>query len=158
MRIFFFLFFTFFYFPAHAGEFYLGGLSDHFLDEKEDVDLNESHSLVAYEQSQLVAAYFDNSYGEDTFAAGYHFKKRWGRWTSGVIAGASYGYRDCLEGSPDQMNSRRICPFLAPAISYRAYVDGMKVEPTLLVFGRAAVVTIRVSPDQIAQMVMKDHR
>jgi hypothetical protein len=58
--------------PAMADALYLGGISEHF-SSGENFHFNERHSLLAMERDQWIAAYFDNSYGEDTFAAGYHF-------------------------------------------------------------------------------------
>jgi hypothetical protein len=129
---------------------YLGGWSTHPFSNH---DYNESHNLVAVEHSGWTVGFFDNSYDEDTLAAGYHIKPkltRLGEWQAGAVAGVSYGYRDCSKGWDREGQRRRFCPMLAPSLSYNGWTEATGVKPTFLVLGPAAVVTVGVDLDRLA--------
>lgn len=102
-----------------------------------DEDYNSTHNLLAVEHEQVFAGYFRNSYDEDAFAAGYRFQKSWGDFEGGLLVGATYGYRDCLKGYADA--DRRLCPAVAPMVSYTRY----RVQPTVILLGNAVAVSVR---------------
>lgn len=114
---------------------YAGAWSDHPFSNHE---YNEDHRLIAFEHNQVFAGYFRNSYGEDSFATGYRFKRAYGDWEVGLLAGASYGYRSCIKGWEDQ--PRRYCPLIAPMVSYTKH----RLQPTLVIMGPAVALSFRI--------------
>lgn len=113
---------------------YAGAWSKHFGNE----EYNEQHDLIAIEHKNVIAGYFRNSYDEDALTAGYKFKRDYGPLEAGVMAGAVYGYRHCFKGWAEQ--DRRVCPMLAPYVSW----DAGPVNPTVLVLGNAVAISIRI--------------
>lgn len=69
---------------VNAATAFLGAVSEHPFSNH---DYNENHRLIGIEVGGWTAAYFENSYGEDTFAAGYTFKHRWNNWKVGYSLG-----------------------------------------------------------------------
>ncbi len=114
---------------------YAGAWSDHpFSDE----DYNESHRLAAIEYSSVVAGYFRNSYGEDSFITGYRFKRSVGHWEGSLLVGATWGYRHCFKGYADR--DKRFCPVAVPMVAYTKY----RLQPGVMILGNAVAVTARV--------------
>lgn len=141
---------------AHADTTaYLGGWSDHPFSDHE---YNENHRLLAVEHDGWTAAFFDNSYDEDTLAAGYHFKPqltRLGHFQAGAVAGLSYGYRDCRKGWDREGQRRRVCPMLAPSLSYTGWEDATSIKPTVLVLGSAVVATVGIDLNRLANFIQR---
>lgn len=103
-------------------------------------EFNESNDLLAIEYKNVFVGYFRNSFDDDTFALGYRFSHKIGKhWEASLVAGATYGYRDCTS-SWDQFESKKVCPALSPMLSYTKY----KLKPTVAVIGEAVSLTGRV--------------
>jgi len=102
-------------------------------------DYNETHNLAALEHDQLMAGYFKNSYGDDSFMAAYRFKEPVTPHIElSLLAGASYWYRgDCL--TQDASEPKSVCPLVAPAVTYTEH----RVEPSVMVMGNALVLSVR---------------
>lgn len=96
---------------ALADSIRFGGVSTH-LSEK---DYNSFHRFIGYERGDWYAAYFRNSYYEDTFAVG---KTLWKKETNGadlmLKAGIDYGYREdskCYKyQGMGNTSDRTVCP------------------------------------------------
>tara|TARA_R100000152_G_C6782307_1_gene219774 strand:+ start:17583 stop:17996 length:414 start_codon:yes stop_codon:yes gene_type:complete len=101
---------------SHADKLYLGAKSYHFDRSK---DYNETHKLVMYEREGYVAAYFNNSYDEDTFLLGKRlYYPLTDNLTTSVMVGATYGYRS-LRKPGDLSRSRKVLPAVTLSIEYR---------------------------------------
>lgn len=106
--------------------------------EKIEHSFNESNRLLAIEYKRVFAGYFKNSFNDDSFALGYRFSKQWGNWEGSILAGVTYGYRDCTS-SWDQFEDKKVCPAVSPMITYTKY----DIKPTLIVIGEAISLTAR---------------
>lgn len=96
-------------------ELYIGGWSKHFTGG----DYNEQHNLVGINYNSYVGAYFKNSYGRDTYLIGRDFRWSYKDLHAGVIAGLTYGYRECFG---DDVGGAKLCPTPIPYIGYDATV------------------------------------
>lgn len=116
---------------------FLGAVTDHpFSDE----EFNENNRLAAIEYGGIFAGYFNNSYGEDTFALGYRAKKQITKNIEiSAVMGVTYGYRNCTSGWSDT-NGKKLCPAFAPMISYTKY----RIQPTIAVIGEAVSLTAKI--------------
>ncbi len=139
---------------AAADRLYLGALSEHPASNP-DQEFNESHKLIAYERDGWIGGYFDNSYGEDTLFVGSRFSVQVRDLEFSLVAGASYGYRDCVKGQDWPITSRRVCPMLAPAISYTGIETALDLQPTLLLIGKAVVLTVSVDSEKAVKLLQK---
>lgn len=113
---------------------YAGAWSDHPFSDHE---YNEEHNLAAIEYKSVVAGYFRNSYGEDSFVTGCRFKRAWGDLEASLLVGATFGYRHCIKGMADR--DRRVCPVAVPMVAYTKY----RVQPGVMILGNAVAVTVR---------------
>ena len=91
-------------------DLYLGAWSKHF----DSYDYNEENRLLAVSHNNWVGGRFDNSYGRETWFAGYDFKWRGEFFQAGVLAAVSRGYTTCFG---DDGSSSNICPMPLPYIS-----------------------------------------
>lgn len=108
---------------------YLGALSQHFSSE----DYNERHKLAMVEYNGFVGGYFNNSYDEDSFLAGYKWRTEFldlplPHLETSIITAATYGYRDCIKGWADA--DRRVCGFAAAQLDYTKWE---RYHPSLIV-------------------------
>jgi len=99
---------------------YLGALSQHFSSE----DYNERHKLVMVEHNGFVGGYFNNSYDEDSFLAGYKWRLPnldlpVPNLETSAIAAATYGYRSCSKGWSD--SDRDVCGMVAAQFDYTGF-------------------------------------
>lgn len=99
---------------------YLVALSKHFSAE----DYNERHKLVMVEREGWIAGYFNNSYGEDSFLAGYKWRTEFldiplPDLETSIIGAATYGYRSCSKGWSD--TGRDVCGMVAVQIDYTGF-------------------------------------
>jgi len=100
-------------------------------------DYNETHKLLAVEHEQIMAGYFENSHGDDSFLAAYRWRvARYQDVRVSVLAGGVYGYSHCTKG--DDGGSKKLCPLIAPAVTYTAF----SVQPSLSLMGNAVVFSI----------------
>lgn len=123
--------------PAQAETYaHLGAWSHHVGTNQ---DYNETHNLAALEHNQIIAGYFKNSYGDDSFMAAYRFKEPVTPHIElSLLAGASYGYRgDCM--TQDGSEPKSVCPLVAPVVTYTEY----RVEPSIMLMGSAVVLSVR---------------
>lgn len=127
---------------VNADTLFLGGFSRHPFSNH---DYNESHNLVGYARNNWTAAYFKNSYGEDSFAAGYTFKKQFNDdWEGGLLVGASYGYRNCMKGWDSEGEKRRVCQVIAPSLTYTGFAENTGLKPSVIVLGSAFAITLGI--------------
>lgn len=70
---------------------------------------NETHNLVAVENSGYALGYFENSYGRDTiFMAKSWRGYKTQRLSFSAALGLSYGYKECYGDTGER---RAVCPF-----------------------------------------------
>lgn len=93
--------------------FYYIGPSYHWISED---TTNSIHHMVALRYDNLVVGRFNNSYGVETYFAGYYnnFWRR-GRLSSPIILGLMHGYTYCI-GHDD--SSKNVCPLFAIGLEY----------------------------------------
>jgi hypothetical protein len=115
---------------------YLGAVTQHFSSE----DYNERHKLVMGEHNGFIAGYFNNSYDEDSFLAGYKwrlpkFDLPVPNVETSVIGAATYGYRSCSKGWSD--TGRDVCGMAAVQFDYTGfehYHPSVVVTPVFIGF------------------------
>ena len=115
---------------------HLGGWSKHLVTGN-DNDYTSSHDLFAVEVGPVLVARFRNSYGRESYAAGYGFSKTWGDWEGSVYMGAVRGYRGYYG---DTENNTKTLPMVLPSIRYTKF----RVQPGLLLLGEALVFEIGI--------------
>ena len=119
--------------PAMAEtSIHLGGWSKHLVTGS-DHDYTSSHDLFAVEVGPVLVARFRNSYGRESYAAGYGWSKKWGNWEGSVYLGAVRGYRGYYG---DSEKNTKTMPLVLPSIRYTEY----RVQPGLLLLGEALVL------------------
>jgi len=99
---------------------YLGAATQHFGSKH----YNERHKLLMLEHDGVVVGYFNNSYDEDSFLAGYKWRAQAldlpvPDLETSVIAAGTYGYRDCIKGWAQ--DDRRVCGMVAVQLDYTAH-------------------------------------
>ncbi len=117
-----------------------GGVSTH-LSEK---DYNSFHRFIGYEYRDWYAAYFRNSYYEDTFAVG---KTVWKKETNGadimLKVGLDYGYRKdskCYKyQGMNNTSDRTFCPR-----TYLEFKLDLPYKPSIITGGNFFLLTFGV--------------
>lgn len=91
---------------------------------------NETHNLVAVENSGYTIGYFENSYGRDTVFTAMSWRSyETQRISLSASVGISYGYKECYGDTGD---SRATCPFGYVGVGYdMIQKDHFIVRPTL---------------------------
>ena len=113
---------------------FVGAWSEHLVSGDE---LNEQHDLIAIEHKDWFAGRFINSYDRVTAAVAHKFSWGYGELEGGFYAGAMRGYRSCYG---DKGDSARICPMVAPYITWEAGT----FSPQVFLMGEALAISIRV--------------
>jgi len=127
---------------------YLGAVSKHIGGDSE-YDYNENHNLIGVEADGWFAGFFENSYREDTWAIGHRLTKRYGDFEPGILVGASYGYRNCAKGYDDAGETRRVCPVVAPSLTWHGIKKATGLKPTVMLLGNAVAVTVGVDLETV---------
>lgn len=127
--------------PVQADSLYLGGWSEHLAGGS----YNTRHDILAYRSdSGYMVGHFFNSYHESTWVVGKSFALgQMAHLELDVGIGATYGYSECvtLKGEPYDRGKSRACPVVIPELSYTKFDY---VQPTLMLFGTALVLTFEV--------------
>ena len=122
--------------PAHAELALLaGGWSTHLSSG----DYNETHEATLVEYKNYMAGTFTNSYGRETWVAGYGGAIQRGHWRLSGHVGLMRGYERCYGAGRDGDNTK-ICPMAYPALTYTRY----RVQPQLGLLGEAVVFIVRM--------------
>ena len=111
---------------------HLGGWSKHLVTGN-DNDYTSSHDLFAVEVGPVLVARFRNSYGRESYAAGYGWSRKWGNWEGLVYMGVVRGYKGFYGN--DEKHTKTL-PMALPSIRYTKY----RVQPGLLLLGEALVL------------------
>ena len=114
----------------------LGGFSQHMSEG----DYNSFHRLVMVSHDDYFAAYFRNSFYDDSFAIGRTWSTQDSVFRFNLHVGLSYGYREssgCYKKQESKQNDPKIvCPAIAPEI----VAHTLPLKPSLTLFGLDAVV------------------
>ena len=122
--------------PAHAELALLaGGWSTHLSSG----DYNETHKATLVEYKNYMAGTFTNSYGRETWVAGYGWQRQWGHWRGSLHAGVMRGYERCY-GAGREGDNTKVCPMAYPALTYTRY----RVQPQVGLLGDAVVFIVRM--------------
>lgn len=122
---------------ALSDQLFFASWSKHFNSRS---DLDGFHRMVGIEKDNIFAAYFVNSYKEDTFAISHIFRYETADFSLGLAAGAIYGYRGCKKNIGNKSKHRRLCPALAPILTINK--DFLGFRPNIMIVGEAAVLTL----------------
>jgi hypothetical protein len=109
----------------------VGGFSQHMSEG----DYNSFHRLVMPSYNNYFAAYFRNSFDDDSFALGRTWSTQDSVFTFNLHGGLTYGYRGCLKTGHSN-GDRGVCPMLAPEV----VAHRLPLKPSLALFGLDAVV------------------
>jgi len=114
----------------------LGGFSQHMSEG----EYNSFHRLVMPSYNNYFAAYFRNSFDDDSFAVGRTWSTQDSVFTFNLHGGLTYGYREssgCYKQQDDRQHDPKIvCPMIAPeVVAYR-----LPLKPSIALFGLDAVV------------------
>lgn len=123
---------------AKADSLYIGGWSAHTASAHAT---NGQHQFFVYERNNILAGTFINSYGDRTELVGYKYtidKFSTDDLTVSIIPAFTYGYHDCFNPTIDTKD--KLCPAAPIEIQYTQY----KVQPTLLIIPRAAILAFNV--------------
>jgi phosphate-selective porin len=114
----------------------VGGWSQHLSDG----DYNSFHRLGMISHNNYFAAYFRNSFDDDSFALGRTWSTQDSVFTFNLHGGLTYGYREssgCYKKQEDRQNDPKIvCPMVAPEV----VAHRLPLKPSLALFGLDAVV------------------
>lgn len=115
---------------------HFGGWSAHL----KDAEYNETHNLVALEHQSVMIGTFDNSYGDESWFAGYRFSREYGYLELSAVPGAVYGYRKCAKQRFDTTSDRQWCPSFLGMATWTQF----PLEPSLAIVGEAVAATLAV--------------
>lgn len=112
---------------------YAGAWSDHPFSNEEH---NEENRLLAISHNGWVGGRFDNSYGRETWFAGYDFRWKGEFFEAGVLASVSRGYTECFGEDGSNAN---ICAMPMPYIGINA-----PVAPTFFITHEMVAVAVEI--------------
>ena len=104
-----------------------------------DYDYQWKHKLLGVQYDRWVAIYFENSYYEDSFFAGYEFYQDewWEDIEAGLAIGPTYGYRHCIKRRGKA--ERRFCAAPFATMKFKQFSG----QPVIAILPGAFALTVR---------------
>lgn len=123
----------------------LGGVSHHTVSE----DTNTwFHRAAVFQRGNWIGGYLRNSYGEDSFVAGYRvYHERKGAVTTEVLLSAVRGYDKCygkFTQKERSLGKKKVNACFLPLITATIHT-GTVIEPQISLWGDALVLTGKYS-------------
>ena len=119
-----------------ATELMYGWKSKHWVSED---TTNDTHDMVGVRYNHAVVGTFNNSYGRESYFAGYYDSIKHSNWELFGVVGAVRGYTVCFG---DDSSNTNTCPFISGGVTYLGVNEWFM--PTLYQFGDASVIGFRV--------------